>query len=78
MTMKKIVLTFGLLSGVLSSAMMLATMPFMDRIGFDRGAVIGYTAIVLSFLFVFFGIRAYREQSGGTHHVRPRVQGRDL
>ena len=66
MTMKKIVLTFGLISGVVSSAMMLATLPFMDRIGFDRGVVVGYTAIVLSFLLVFFGIRAYREQSGGT------------
>jgi hypothetical protein len=26
--------------------------------------VIGYTAMVISFLFVFFGVRAYREQSG--------------
>ena len=66
MTMKKIVLTFGLLSGVVSSGMMLASLPLMDRIGFDRAVVFGYTAIVLSFLFVFFGIRAYREQSGGT------------
>ena len=64
--MKKTVLTFGLISGLLSSAMMLATVPFMDRIGFDRGAVYGYTAIVLTFLLVFFCIRSYREQSGGT------------
>jgi hypothetical protein len=65
MTMKKTVLTFGLISGALSSAMMLATLPLLDRIGFDRGAIIGYTAIVLSFLLVFFGIRSYREQAGG-------------
>lgn len=62
--MKKIVLTFGFLSGALSSIMMLATVPFMDRIGFDHGVVIGYTAMVISFLFVFFGVRACREQSG--------------
>jgi Protein of unknown function (DUF4199) len=62
--MKKIVLTFGFLSGAVSSIMMLATVPLLDRIGFDRGAVIGYTAMIVSFLFVFFGIRAYREQSG--------------
>ncbi len=61
--MKKIVLTFGFLSGALSSIMMLATVPLLDRIGFDHGAVLGYTAMVVSFLFVFFGIRAYREQS---------------
>lgn len=65
MTMKRTVLTFGLISGVLSSLMMLGTIPFMHRIGFDHGLVVGYTAIVLSFLLVSFGIRSYREQSGG-------------
>jgi hypothetical protein len=63
--MKKFVLTFGFLSGAVSSILMLATVPFMDRIGFDHGVVIGYTAMVVSFLFVFFGVRAYRDQSGG-------------
>lgn len=66
MPMKKIVVTFGLISGALSSAMMVAFLPFIDRIGFDRGFLFGYTAIVLSFLLVFFGIRAYREKAGGS------------
>ena len=66
MSMKKTVLTFGLLSGAVSSAMMLLTLPFIDRIGFDRGEILGYTTIVLSFLLVFFGMRSYREASGGT------------
>jgi Protein of unknown function (DUF4199) len=66
MNMKKTVVTFGVISGVVSSLMMLGTVPFMHQIGFDHGLVIGYTAIVLSFLLVFFGIRSYREQSGGT------------
>ena len=61
---KRIVLTFGCLSGAVSAALMLATVPFMDRIGFDRGLVVGYTGMVVSFLFVFFGVRAYREQLG--------------
>src|SRR5262245_9870683 len=65
-TMKRTVLTFGLLSGVASSVMMLLTVPFQDRLGFDRGLVWGYTAIVASFLFVFFGVQAYREQMGGS------------
>ena len=55
-----------LLSGAVSSAMMLASLPLIDRIGFDRGMLLGYTAIVLSFLLVSFGIRAYREQTGET------------
>ena len=62
--MKKTVLTFGLISGVISSLMMVATVPFADRIGFDKGAIVGYTAIVLSFLLVFFGIRSYRDNVG--------------
>ena len=63
--MKKTVLTFGLISGAISALMMAGTVPFADRIGFDKGAVIGYTAIVLSFLLVFFGIRSYRDNKGG-------------
>lgn len=64
--MKKTVLTFGLISGAVSSGMMLLTLPFVDRIGFDHGEILGYTTIVLSFLLVFFGVRSYRENSGGT------------
>jgi uncharacterized protein DUF4199 len=59
--MKKTILTFGLISGAISSLMMMATVPFADRMGFERGLVIGYTTIVLSFLLVFFGIRSYRD-----------------
>lgn len=62
--MKKIVLTFGLISGGILAAMMAATLPFLDRIGFDNGEIIGYTTLVAAFLFVFFGIRSYRETVG--------------
>ena len=62
--MKKTVLTFGLISGAISAAMMLATVPFADKIGFDKGEILGYTTIVLSALLIFFGIRSYRENAG--------------
>jgi Protein of unknown function (DUF4199) len=61
--MKKTVLIFGVISGVLSSAMMLATVPFIR--GGHTGYTLGYTAIVLSFLLVYFGIRSYRDNVGG-------------
>jgi hypothetical protein len=65
--MRKTVLTFGFISGAVSSVMMLLTVPFMDRIGFDHGEILGYTLIVASFLPIYFGIRSYRENvSGGT------------
>jgi hypothetical protein len=63
--MKRIVWTFGLISGGILSAMMVATMPFHDAIGFDRGLIIGYTTMVAAFLLVFFGVRAYRDNVAG-------------
>ncbi len=75
--MKKVVLTFGVLSGVLSAAMMAATVPFIEAIGFDRGVVVGYTAIVTSLLFVYFGIRSYRDNVLGGHiSFGTRIPGR--
>ena len=65
--MKKTVLTFGLIAGAMLSAMMLATLPFMDSIGFEYGEIIGYSSMVLAFLLTFFGIRSYRDNvAGGT------------
>lgn len=63
--MKKTVLVFGLISGGLSSLMMVATVPFADRIGWEKGEILGYTTIVLSALIVYFGVRSYRENAGG-------------
>ncbi len=62
--MKKTVLTFGLISGAIMGAMMLITFPFIDRIGFDKAEIIGYTTMLVAFLMVFFGIRSYRENVG--------------
>ena len=63
--MRKIVLTFGLIAGAILSAMMLLTLPFQDQIGFDKGAIIGYTTMVLAFLMVFFGVKSYRDNVAG-------------
>ena len=63
--MKRIVLTFGLISGGILSVMMLATMPFHDVIGNDAGLVIGYTTMVMAFLLIYFGVRAYRDNVAG-------------
>lgn len=63
--MRKIVLTFGLIAGAILSVMMLVTIPFQDQIGFDKGAVIGYSTMVLAFLMVFFGVKSYRDNVAG-------------
>ena len=59
--MRKIVLTYGLIAGAILSVLMVATMPFIDRIGFDRGMIVGYTTMVMAFLMIYFGVRAYRD-----------------
>ena len=64
--MTSIVVIFGLISGLISALMIVLTTPFMERMGFDVAEILGYTTLVASFLLVFFGIRRYREQAGGT------------
>ena len=66
--MRKIVLTFGLIAGAILSGMMLLTIVvFGDRIDFDKGAIIGYTTMVLAFLMIYFGVKSYRDNvAGGT------------
>ena len=66
--MQKTVLTFGLISGVVISVMMLLTIPFHDAIGFEIGGlIVGYTTMVLAFLLIYFGVRSYRDNvAGGT------------
>jgi len=63
--MRKTVLTFGVISGLISAVMMLATVPLMHKISSDKGLIIGYTTIVLAGLLVFFGIRSYRDNVSG-------------
>src|SRR5215831_16649671 len=63
--MKKTVLTFGIISGLISTVTMLATVPFMHKISGEKGLIIGYTTIVLAGLLVYFGIRSYRDNVSG-------------
>lgn len=59
--MTRTVLIFGLLSGAVAAALSFMTLPFAEQIGFDRSIFVGYTIIVISMLFVYFGVRAYRD-----------------
>ena len=65
--MKKIVVTFGLISGAILAAMTAVMIPLCMSgvIDFDKSQIVGYSTMVLSFLLVFFGIRSYRENLGG-------------
>ena len=60
--MTKTVLTYGLISGVIAAALMLAHVPYMD--GSSKALIVGYAGIVLASLLIFFGVRSYRENNG--------------
>jgi hypothetical protein len=63
--MKKIVLTFGLIGGLMISVLMDSSLLLADKIGPSHSMVVGYTIMVASFLLVFFGIRSYRDNTLG-------------
>jgi uncharacterized protein DUF4199 len=58
--MKRIVWTFGLISGAVMAAFMVATVPFMGNHG-ARDLIVGYAGMVAAFLLVYFGVRSYRD-----------------
>lgn len=60
--MKKIVLTYGLISGAIGAALMLTFGPSMGAGG--KGLIVGYVGTVLCALLIFFGVRSYRENVG--------------
>jgi hypothetical protein len=61
--MKKTVLTFGLIAGVMISVLMGGNLLIADKIGSGHSLVLGYTTMVASFLLVYFGIRSYRDNA---------------
>jgi hypothetical protein len=65
MSMKKTVLTWGLIAGGVTSLMMLIALPFADQIGFEKGAILGYTGLVASSILIYFGVRSYRDNVAG-------------
>jgi hypothetical protein len=62
--MKKTVLTFGLIAGVMISVLMDSSLLLADKIGSGHNSmVLGYTMMVASFLLIYFGIRSYRDNT---------------
>jgi hypothetical protein len=62
--MKKIVLTFGLIAGVIISVLMDGSLLLANKIGTGHNSMLlGYTMMVASFMLVYFGIRSYRDNN---------------
>ena len=61
--MKKTVLTFGLIAGVIISVLMGGSLLLADKIGSGHSMALGYIIMVASFLLIYFGIRSYRDNN---------------
>ena len=65
--MKKIVLIYGLIAGVIVGAMMMITMPLYESgtLKLENGEWLGYTTMVIALSMVFFGMKSYRDNHLG-------------
>jgi len=63
--MKRIVLTFGLISGLIISVLLGGSLLLADKIGSGHSMALGYTIMVASFLLIYFGVRSYRDNTLG-------------
>ncbi len=63
--MKNLILKYGLISGGVGAVMMFCMALYLgnDPGKMSNGEVVGYVGIVLSMMFVYFGVRAYRDQA---------------
>jgi hypothetical protein len=59
--MKKTVLTFGLISGIMISVLMDGSVLLADKIGSGPSLLLGYANMAASFLLIYFGVRSYRD-----------------
>ncbi len=60
-TMKRTVITFGAIAGIIVSAMLFITMT-EDLMGNEYGEWIGYSTMIIAFVTIFFAVRTYRDK----------------
>jgi len=64
--MKKNILVYGLISGIIVSVLMLSSVNYLSHCGgnvaYETSMLIGYASMLLAFSLVFVGIRNYRDK----------------
>lgn len=68
--MKRIVITYGLISGAIAGGFLLTTVLLWENgyLRFDMfnyGVLLGYASMLVAFSMVFFGVKAYRDSNAG-------------
>jgi hypothetical protein len=61
--MKKTVLSYGLIAGLIVSCAMITTMATgIAHLDSNRGMILGYTSMIVSFSFIFVAVKSYRDK----------------
>ncbi|RYD94383.1 MAG: DUF4199 domain-containing protein, partial [Sphingobacteriales bacterium] len=64
--MKKNVIVFGLISGLIVTGLMLfSVMACYDNPDFEGNMILGYLSMIIAFAFLFVGIKNYRDKING-------------
>ena len=65
--MKKIVITYGLISGAIITFLLLLSMYLWGKgiINFDNGEYFGYGSMLVALSMIFFGIKSFRDNQNG-------------
>lgn len=65
--MKKVVLTFGLIAGVVVAIFvwMIAWLCDINVLSIDRAEIVGYASMLIALTMIFFGIKSYRDNYSG-------------
>ncbi len=65
--MRKIVITYGLISGAIITILFLLSMYLWSKgiINFDNGEYFGYGSMLVALSMIFFGIKSFRDNQNG-------------
>jgi hypothetical protein len=60
--MQKIIIKYGLISGIIAAILLSSTTYIIDKYGFEHSMYVGYATMMVSMSVIYFGIKAYRDE----------------
>lgn len=64
--MKKVVIVNGIIAGLIVSTLMVLSTVYYKRSGeFENGMIYGYASMILAFIFIFVGVKTFRDKYNG-------------
>ena len=64
--MRKVVLVYGIIAGLIVAGMMFfSTSYFCSKGDFDGGLIYGYSSMIIAFSMIFVGVKSFRDKYNG-------------